>query len=97
VRGTDWQPTVADEPTVDSGARRRVSLRTRIVLAATAVVAVALLVGAAGFVMLLQGSLRDGVQATAEQGLNDLVNRVEISGLDSVSQNTEPAPPAGGP
>lgn len=83
---TDWQPTVAD----GSGARR-VSLRTRIVLAATAIVAVALLLGAAGFVVLLQSSLRDGVQATAEQGLNDLVNRVEISGLDSVSQVPEPA------
>jgi signal transduction histidine kinase len=80
------------ERTDRSGARRRVSLRTRIVLAATAVVAVALLVGAAGFVVLLQESLRDGVQATAEQGLNDLVNRVEISGLDSVSQDTAPPP-----
>jgi signal transduction histidine kinase len=83
---------VADEPAVDSGPRRRVSLRTRIVLAATAVVAAALVLGAAGFVVLLQGSLRDGVQATAEQGLDDLVNRVEISGLDSVSQNTAPPP-----
>lgn len=84
---------MADEP-VDAGARRRISLRTRIVLAATAVVAVALLVGAGGFVVLLQGSLRDGVQATAEQGLNDLVDRVEISGLASVSQVPDPAPAA---
>ncbi|MET4638000.1 HAMP domain-containing sensor histidine kinase [Mycetocola sp. 2940] len=75
----------------DGPGARRVSLRTRIVLAATAIVAVALLLGAAGFVVLLQSSLRDGVQATAEQGLNDLVNRVEISGLDSVSQAPEPA------
>lgn len=79
---------MADEP-----ARRRVSLRTRIVLAATAVVAVALLVGAAGFVVLLQGSLRDGVQATAEQGLNDLIDRVEVSGLASVSSLPDPPDP----
>ncbi|MET0932603.1 MAG: ATP-binding protein [Mycetocola sp.] len=78
----------------EAGTRRRVSLRTRIVLAATAVVAVALLLGAAGFVVLLQASLRDGVESTAEQGLNDLVNRVEISGLDSVSQEPDPPTPA---
>ncbi|WP_411721447.1 ATP-binding protein [Mycetocola sp.] len=83
---------MADEPSVDPGARRRISLRTRIVLAATAVVAVALLLGAVGFVVLLQESLRDGVQATAEQGLNDLVDRVGVSGLESVS--TDAAPPA---
>ncbi|MET0843894.1 MAG: HAMP domain-containing sensor histidine kinase [Mycetocola sp.] len=91
---------MAEEPIART--RRRISLRARIVLAATAVVAVALLIGAAGFVVLLQESLRDGVEATAEQSLNDLVNRVEISGLDSVSQGTvsqdpvsqETAPPA---
>lgn len=75
-----------------TGTRRRISLRTRIVLAATAVVAVALLVGAAGFVVLLQSSLRDGVRATAEQSLSDLANRVETSGLDSV--RTDAAPPS---
>ncbi|MET0887307.1 MAG: ATP-binding protein [Mycetocola sp.] len=91
---------MAEEPIART--RRRISLRARIVLATTAVVAVALLIGAAGFVVLLQESLRDGVEATAEQSLNDLVNRVEISGLDSVSQGTvsqdpvsqETAPPA---
>ncbi|RLP70289.1 HAMP domain-containing protein [Mycetocola manganoxydans] len=72
--------------------RRRMSLRSRIVLAATAVVAVALLLGAAGFVLLLQQSLRDGVQAAAEQSLNDLVSRVEASGLESIS--TDAPPPA---
>jgi signal transduction histidine kinase len=54
------------------------------VLAATAVVAVALLVGAIGFVALLQSSLRDGIIATAEQSLSVLVNRVESSGLSSI-------------
>ncbi|MCP2030983.1 signal transduction histidine kinase [Okibacterium sp. HSC-33S16] len=64
--------------------RRRASLRTRIVLAATVIVALALGVGAVGFVLLLQGSLRDGVQATAEQSLADLQNRVDASGLESI-------------
>ena len=79
-----------------SPSRRRVSLRTRIVLAATAVVAVALLVGAAGFVLLLQSSLRDGVKATAEQSLSDLENRVEASGLESIRTDAAP-PPASDP
>ncbi|GGE96225.1 sensor histidine kinase [Mycetocola zhadangensis] len=68
----------------DAGSRRRISLRTRIVLAATAVVAIALLLGAAGFVVLLQNSLRESVKASAEQSLSDLENRVEASGLDSI-------------
>lgn len=61
--------------------RRHTSLRVRIVLAATAVVAVALLVGAALFVVLLQGALRDGVRASAEQDAASLASRVEASGL----------------
>lgn len=60
---------------------RRPSLRVRIVLAATAVVAVALLVGAALFVALLQGALRDGVRASAEQDAASLASRVEASGV----------------
>ncbi|MET1052188.1 MAG: ATP-binding protein [Mycetocola sp.] len=66
------------------------SLRLRIVLAATAVVAVALLIGAGGFVLLLQGALRDSVRDTAEQSLTDLISRVEASGLDSVSEDATP-------
>lgn len=66
------------------------SIRVRIVLAATAVVAVALLLGTVGFVVLLQGALRDGVRDTAEQSLTDLVSRVEASGLDSVSEDAAP-------
>lgn len=61
--------------------RRHTSLRVRIVLAATAVVAVALLAGAALFVVLLQGALRDGVRASAEQDAASLASRVEASGL----------------
>lgn len=78
---------MADAPATS---RRRVSLRARIVLAATAVVAVALLVGAAGFVVLLQSTLREGVQASAEQSLNGLVNRVEASGLESLTDASTP-------
>jgi signal transduction histidine kinase len=84
---------VAEAPTAHAtGTRRRISLRSRIVLAATGVVAVALLVGAAGFVVLLQSSLRDGVRATAEQSLFDLENRVEASGLDSLRTDASPPP-----
>lgn len=64
--------------------RRRLSLRVRIVLAATAVVAVALLLGSAGFVALLQNALREGVHESAEQDAASLATRVEASGLSAL-------------
>lgn len=73
---TGWRRTVAE--------RRTLSLRVRIVLAATAVVAVALLLGSAGFVVLLQNALRDGVLDSAEQDAASLAARVEASGLSTL-------------
>lgn len=73
---TGWRRTVAE--------RRRLSLRVRIVLAATAVVAVALLLGSAGFVVLLQNALREGVLDSAEQDAASLATRVEASGLSAL-------------
>lgn len=68
---------------------RRTSLRVRIVLAATAVVAVALLVGAALFVTLLQGALREGVRASAEQDAASLASRVEASGVAALPTDAD--------
>lgn len=80
---------MVEDTTASQGQKRRGSIRVRIVLAATAVVAVALLLGAVGFVVLLQGALRDGVLDTAEQSLSELTNRVEASGLDSLSDDSD--------
>ena len=50
-------------------------------MAAVLVVAAALLVGAVLLVALLRGSLRDGVEATAEQRASALADEIEATGL----------------
>ncbi|MCR6031553.1 HAMP domain-containing protein [Nocardioides sp. zg-579] len=58
----------------------RASVRLRTTAAAVVVVAVALAIGALVLVALVRGSLRDGVEATAEQRAADLASQVERSG-----------------
>jgi len=72
--GTGWRRTVA----------RRRSLRTRITLAATAVVGIALLVGALLFVALIRLSLEDGVAQGAERDAETIVSLIESGGLTAV-------------
>jgi hypothetical protein len=69
--------------------RRRLSLRWRIVLVATAVVALALVVGSAAFVGVLRESLIAGVQLTAERDAAELVGRVETSGASAVDVDVD--------
>jgi signal transduction histidine kinase len=64
--------------------RRRLSLRWRIVLVATAVVALALVVGSAAFVGVLRESLVAGVQLAAERDAAELVGQVETTGAAAV-------------
>jgi signal transduction histidine kinase len=69
--------------------RRRLSLRWRIVLVATAVVATALVVGSAVFVGVLRDSLVSGVQLTAERDAAELVGQVETTGVSSVNTDID--------
>lgn len=62
----------------------RASVRARTTTAAVLVVAVALLVGAVVLVALVRGSLRDGVEAGAEQRAASLVGQVEGTGPPDV-------------
>ncbi len=57
------------------------SVRTRTTVAAVLVVAVALVVGAFALVTLVSGSLRDGVEASAEQRASSLADQIDSSGL----------------
>lgn len=57
------------------------SVRVRTTGAAVLVVAVALLLGALAFVALVRDSLHDGLEATAEQRVADLVAQIETTGL----------------
>lgn len=83
--GTGWRRTVAERT---AGARRRGrfrSVRARTTLGAVAVVLVALLVGAAAFVVVLRLVLLDGVRTAAEAGLEQASARVETDGAGAVS------------
>ena len=61
--------------------RRRASLRRRVVAAATAVVAVALLIGAVAFLALFRWSLLDGARQLAESDASAIGNRIEEAGV----------------
>ncbi|AGZ41367.1 sensor histidine kinase [Actinoplanes friuliensis] len=68
------------------GRAGRASVRLRTTAAAVLVVAAALLAGAFTLVLLVRGSLRDGVEATAEQRASDLAAQVETTGLPPQEQ-----------
>ncbi|KQR24738.1 hypothetical protein ASF79_01495 [Agreia sp. Leaf335] len=68
---------------------RRLSLRWRIVLVATAVVAAALVVGSAAFVGVLRESLVSGVQLSAERDAAELVGQVETGGVATVDTDID--------
>jgi signal transduction histidine kinase len=61
-------------------------VRGRITLAAASVVAIALLLGAVGFWLVLRASLLDGLQAAAEQDASVLASQVEARGADSLGE-----------
>jgi signal transduction histidine kinase len=65
------------------------SLRWRIVLVATAVVALALAVGSAAFVGVLRESLVAGVQLTAERDAAELVGQVETTGASAIDVDVD--------
>jgi signal transduction histidine kinase len=59
----------------------RASVRLRTTAAAVLVVATVLVAGAVTLVALVRGSLRDGLESTAEQRASALADQVETSGL----------------
>ena len=59
----------------------RASVRVRTTAAAVVVVAIALMLGAFVLVTLVGNSLRDGVEASAEQRASALADEIESSGL----------------
>lgn len=62
-------------------ARTLASVRVRTTAAAVLVVAVALVLGAVVLVTLMRGSLRDGLESSAEQRASAIVDQIETSGL----------------
>ena len=58
----------------------RASLRARIVLAATSVVALALVIGAVLFVLLFQWSLEESLRSATEADASSIANRIESAG-----------------
>jgi len=66
---------------VVEGRSARASMRLRTTAAAVLVVAIALLAGAFTLVALVRDSLRDGLEASAEQRASALVQQIETSGL----------------
>lgn len=60
---------------------RRASVRLRTTTAAVLVVAIVLLVGGIALVALVRESLRQGVEATAEQRASELADQIEATGL----------------
>jgi signal transduction histidine kinase len=66
-------------------AKRAVSLRARITLVATAVVAVALVAGAVLFAFVLRASLLDGATQSAEAYASSLADTLDVSGLEAVN------------
>ncbi|MFD4421335.1 sensor histidine kinase [Agromyces sp. NPDC058484] len=71
---------------VRSAGARRAGVRTRITLGATAVVAVALLVGAIVFWATLRLSLLDGLAASAEQDAAVIASQLEEGGPASLGE-----------
>jgi signal transduction histidine kinase len=67
----------------------RASVRFRTTAVAVAVVAVALLVGAVVLVALVRGSLRDGVEAAAEERASALADQIESSGLPAAEDDSD--------
>ena len=63
------------------------SLRTRIVGSATAVVGAALVIGAVLFVLLFRWTLLDSLQATAEQQASVIADRIDSSGAATLDEN----------
>ena len=59
----------------------RASVRLRTTAAAMLVVAIALLVGAFALVALVRGSLREGLETSAEQRASAIADQIESSGL----------------
>jgi signal transduction histidine kinase len=74
-------------PTADNGRapRRARGLRARITLAATGVVALFVIAGAAVFLLLVRGALLDGATAAAERDAATLAQRINTSGLSAVA------------
>ncbi len=67
----------------------RASVRVRTTAASVLVVAFALVVGAAVLLTLVRGSLRDGLERTAEQRAGALAAQIETSGLPDPRSGTE--------
>lgn len=74
---------------VASGRARTASLRTRITLVASAVVAAALVIGAIGFVAVLRAALLDGVRVSVERDATELAARLDSSGANSLSEDDD--------
>jgi heavy metal sensor kinase len=77
----------------------RASVRVRTTAAAALVVALALLLGGIALVLLVRGSIRDGLESTAEQRATELADQIERSGLpatpsadgdDDIDEDNEP-------
>jgi len=64
----------------------RASVRVRTTAAAVLIVAVVLLVGGIALVLLVRGSLRDGVENTAQQRADALVEQIRTSGVPASPQ-----------
>jgi signal transduction histidine kinase len=77
---------------VAEGRPGRASVRLRTTAGAVLVVAIALLVGAFILVALVRGSLRDGLETSAEQRASALAEQIKTSGLPEA----EPADDDGG-
>jgi signal transduction histidine kinase len=75
---------------VAEGRLGRASVRLRTTVAAVVVVAIALMLGAFVLVTLVQGSLRDGVETTADQRASALADEIESSGLPRESRGDDP-------
>lgn len=67
-------------------AERRASLRRRVVAAATAVVAVALIIGSLAFIALFRWSLLDGARLLAESDASAIANRIEEAGVAELTE-----------
>ena len=82
--GRRWLSRTARAPARPDG---RGSVRTRITLVATSVVAIALVLGAVGFWLTLRTSLYDGLRSAAEQDAAVIAERIESDGARDRSPN----------
>lgn len=64
-------------------------MRVRTTAAAVLVVAIALLLGAIALVVMVRGTLHDGLETTAEERASALVQQIETSGLPGPSTGDE--------